>query len=40
MYCTVGYDASLSESARVVSAMTFPPKVTRTRLALGVMVIG
>src|ERR1700690_1990743 len=40
MYCTGGYEASLKVSARVVSAMTWPAKRTRTLCPLGAIVMG
>ena len=40
IYCTGGYEASRKVSARMVSAMTLPPAVTRTRLGFGAMVMG
>src|SRR5207248_3848970 len=40
MYWTGGSVASLSVSARVVSATTRPLKTTRTRFAVGSIVIG
>jgi hypothetical protein len=39
MYCTAGSDASLSVSARVVSASKRPANVTRTLLGFGAIVI-
>jgi hypothetical protein len=40
MYCTAGNNASLSVSARVVSATKRPANVTRTLLGFGVIVMG